>query len=103
MAETRWSDALSSGGPVRTWGGVRFANRIVDSRTAEVAVPAETAFAPIARIGGQAGWYYGNWLWRLRGWLDLLVGGVGLAGDGATPWTCKSGMRSISGEWRPLS
>ena len=78
VAETRWSDALSSGGPVRTWGGVRFANRIVDSRTAEVAVPAETAFAPVARIGGQTGWYYGNWLWRLRGWLDLLVGGVGL-------------------------
>ena len=25
-----------------------------------------------------AGWYYGNFLWKLRGWLDLLVGGVGL-------------------------
>ena len=27
---------------------------------------------------GPTGWYYGNWLWKLRGWLDLLVGGVGL-------------------------
>lgn len=32
----------------------------------------------IWRIGGESGWYYGNWLWRLRGFLDKLVGGVGL-------------------------
>ncbi len=29
-------------------------------------------------IGGETGWYYGNWLWQLRGYLDKLVGGVGL-------------------------
>lgn len=29
-------------------------------------------------IGGQNGWYYGNWLWKIRGFLDTLVGGVGL-------------------------
>jgi hypothetical protein len=29
-------------------------------------------------IGGVTGWYYANWLWRLRGLLDKLVGGVGL-------------------------
>ncbi|MDF1698312.1 MAG: SDR family oxidoreductase [Saprospiraceae bacterium] len=29
-------------------------------------------------IGGQTGWYYGNWLWQLRGYLDKLIGGVGL-------------------------
>jgi uncharacterized protein YbjT (DUF2867 family) len=29
-------------------------------------------------IGGEKGWYYGNWLWRVRGLLDKLVGGVGL-------------------------
>lgn len=29
-------------------------------------------------IGGEKGWYYGNWLWRLRGFIDKLVGGVGL-------------------------
>lgn len=29
-------------------------------------------------IGGATGWYYGNWMWGLRGWLDKLVGGVGL-------------------------
>lgn len=29
-------------------------------------------------IGGDRGWYYGNWLWKIRGYLDKLVGGVGL-------------------------
>lgn len=41
-------------------------------------LPAEQAFGPIRRIGGETGWYYANWLWRLRGWMDLMVGGVGL-------------------------
>lgn len=78
FAATRWSDALSSGGPLRSWGGERFGSRLVDSRTVTVNVPPEQAFAPIRRIGGETGWYYGNWLWSLRGMLDLLVGGVGV-------------------------
>jgi len=32
----------------------------------------------IWRIGGETGWYYGNWLWKIRGLLDKIVGGVGL-------------------------
>lgn len=32
----------------------------------------------IWKIGGETGWYYGNWLWKIRGFLDKLVGGVGL-------------------------
>jgi hypothetical protein len=30
------------------------------------------------RIGGERGWYFGNWMWRIRGVLDKVVGGVGL-------------------------
>jgi len=78
FAQTRWSDALSSGGPPASWGGVRFGSRLVDSRVARVPVPPTAAFAPIRRLGGATGWYYGNWLWRLRGFLDLLCGGVGV-------------------------
>ncbi len=29
-------------------------------------------------IGGDTGWYYANWLWRLRGFMDKMIGGVGL-------------------------
>ncbi len=78
IAETRWSDALSSSGNARTWGGVRFGTRLVDKRSVRVSNSPEEAFAPIRRIGGDAGWYFGNWLWRVRGFIDLLVGGVGV-------------------------
>ena len=78
FADTRWSDALSSSGQQRSWGGVRFGTRLVDSRTLRVTAPAAAAFAPIQAIGGDTGWYGSNWLWRLRGLLDLVVGGVGM-------------------------
>lgn len=32
----------------------------------------------IWQIGGQNGWYYANFLWRIRGFIDKLFGGVGL-------------------------
>jgi uncharacterized protein YbjT (DUF2867 family) len=38
----------------------------------------EKSVHKIWSIGGENGWYYGNWLWRLRGILDKVVGGVGL-------------------------
>lgn len=78
FAETRWSDAFSSGSEPRGWGGVRFKSRLVDSRKETIPVGADRAFDPIRRIGGNTGWYYGNWLWGIRGFLDLLVGGVGV-------------------------
>lgn len=78
FAATRWSDALSSRRIGPGWGGVRFGSRRVDSRVAWVASPPEQAFRPISRIGGDVGWYYGDGLWKLRGLLDLAVGGPGL-------------------------
>jgi len=78
FAATRWSDALSSAGAQPSWAGVRFGSRLVDSRSARVSAPPARAFAPIRRIGGETGWYAWNGLWKLRGFLDLLVGGVGL-------------------------
>jgi hypothetical protein len=50
----------------------------VDSRVTEVACDPTHAFEPVRRIGGANGWYYGDLLWRMRGVLDLLVGGPGL-------------------------
>ena len=50
----------------------------MDSRSIRVAAPPEKAFDPIRRVGGATGWYYADWLWHLRGALDLMVGGVGL-------------------------
>lgn len=78
FAQTRWSDAVSSTGTPRSWGGARFGSRLVDTRAVTTRVSPDKAFGPIRRIGGRTGWYSGNGLWRLRGFLDLLVGGAGM-------------------------
>jgi uncharacterized protein YbjT (DUF2867 family) len=77
FAETRWSDARSVG-DTRAWGGSSVGARLVDSRSIRVACAPGALFRPVRRIGGATGWYYGDWLWRLRGFLDLLAGGVGV-------------------------
>lgn len=87
-AATFWTDALSSsGGKPASWGGVRFGTRLVDSRTVHVSVPPSLAFAPIQRIGGSNGWYFASFLWQIRGFFDLLMGGVGLRRGRRDPYT----------------
>lgn len=44
----------------------------------ETPAPPARVFQVIANLGGENGWYYGDWLWSLRGLLDRLIGGVGL-------------------------
>lgn len=76
--ETHWSDALSSSFETSRYGGTRFGSRIVDSRTISVGAAPDEAFTAIERIGGDTGWYYGNWLWKFRGVIDRMAGGVGM-------------------------
>lgn len=78
FAQTRWSDAFSSGRQSPEWGGVKFGRRIVDSRSVRVPFPPVDAFRPIEQVGGKTGWYYADWLWHLRGFLDLGFRGVGM-------------------------
>jgi uncharacterized protein YbjT (DUF2867 family) len=100
-AATFWSDAACSSGKPASWSGVRFETRLVDSRTVQVSVPPAQAFAPIERIGGSNGWYFASFLWQIRGFFDLLAGGVGLrrgrrdphalaAGDALDFWRVES-------------
>jgi lipocalin/uncharacterized protein YndB with AHSA1/START domain len=62
-----------------------------DSRTIIVDVPAARAFAPVRRIGGATGWYFGDVLWRARGWLDQRLGGVGMGRGRRHPDACAVG------------
>ncbi len=78
FAQTRWSDAWSSAGASPQWGGTRFGSRLVDSRAVRVGASTSRVFATVESLGGTTGWPYANWLWTVRGWLDLLVGGVGM-------------------------
>lgn len=79
--ETHWADAgivnhpewITSSDP--KWaGGTLFE----DKRSIVVEGTPEDLWNPIIKIGGDNGYYYGNWLWALRGLLDKLFGGVGL-------------------------
>ncbi len=79
--ESHWTDAGLA--PVAEWiqphdatwaGGTIYEDRrtlLVDATPAQL-------WQTISSIGGQTGWYYANWLWRLRGIMDRLIGGVGL-------------------------
>ncbi|MFC1565617.1 SDR family oxidoreductase [Candidatus Neomarinimicrobiota bacterium] len=48
-----------------------------DKRT-KVVLDRNKCIDKIWRIGGNSGWYYANWLWRIRGFVDKIFGGVGL-------------------------
>ncbi len=75
FAETRWCDAFAFKGHA---AAKTYRTRVIDSRSVRVRSTAESAFLPIQRIGGANGWYFGDWLWWLRGMLDIFVGGPGL-------------------------
>ena len=51
---------------------------IIEQRRLETKAAPEAVYATFARLGGNQGWYYADWLWQLRGLLDRLVGGVGM-------------------------
>ncbi|RYY21474.1 MAG: SDR family oxidoreductase [Cytophagaceae bacterium] len=76
-----WSDALSSGTLRQNYmdaiqipkNGMFF-----DHRKRRFTRPVAEVLDNIWRIGGDRGWYKTDWLWRIRGLMDKLVGGVGL-------------------------
>lgn len=78
LAGTRWFDTFGKPHADGETVSTRMAGRVIESRAVKVDVPPTRAFAPIRKIGGARGWLYGNWLWRLRGVADAMVGGVGM-------------------------
>lgn len=75
-----WKDAMISGqftGSVADYLKVPKKNCFIDRRKKEILNRSYTT-ERIWSIGGETGWYYGDWLWEIRGFLDKLVGGVGL-------------------------
>ena len=71
---TRWSAA----GPIPgdpNWAGGKV---YLDERSIDIDADSSAVFAAVCRVGGGHGWYAGDLLWRIRGWMDQLVGGPGL-------------------------
>jgi len=76
-----WKDSLvsSSGEPtLHEHFNVPVYGCFSDKREKEIVGSVETVLNNIWSIGGERGWYYGNWLWGLRGFIDKIFGGVGL-------------------------
>jgi uncharacterized protein YbjT (DUF2867 family) len=75
-----WTDALSSkvlNSGIEPVISVPVHGCVKDHRSIEVNSE-ERSLERVLSIGGDNGWYYANWLWAIRGFLDKLAGGVGL-------------------------
>jgi len=77
--ETAWSDALStSQGDVPPVTLTTHEGMVVEHRQRVVSAPPAELYRVFAGLGGRRGWLYMNWAWELRGFLDRLLGGVGV-------------------------
>jgi uncharacterized protein YbjT (DUF2867 family) len=72
--ETTWSMAGPIPGDPDWAGGTLFSDR----RELLIGAPPDVVFRAVCRIGGGHGYYAADWLWRLRGAIDRLLGGPGL-------------------------
>ncbi|CCG01017.1 SDR family oxidoreductase [Blastococcus saxobsidens] len=78
---TRWASASVPGAPsdpLPTDPGWAGGSLYVDDRIRPTAAPPAAVWGVIEGIGGERGWYSWPLAWRVRGWLDRVVGGVGL-------------------------
>jgi len=82
---------------------------IVERRARTMAAPPDRVFAEVERLGGDAGWPYGNALWRIRGLMDRAIGGVGMrlgrrdpdhlrVGDALDFWRVEEVRRPAAGD-----
>jgi hypothetical protein len=76
--ESTWFDALAGSDRASLSSVTSREGMIVERRGRVVVAPPERVFAEVERLGGDAGWPYANVLWRVRGLVDRLVGGVGM-------------------------
>jgi len=77
--ETSWSDALvTTAGDIKPYTFTVEEGLMVERRQTLLDLPPEPIFRAYTGLGGDRGWLYMDWAWAIRGWLDKLVGGVGL-------------------------
>ena len=77
--ETTWSDAHNAPDAPDSLSRVEsHEGMIFERRTRQVDAPAREVYRVFTGIGGHRGWFYGDWMWRIRGAVDRLLGGAGL-------------------------
>jgi uncharacterized protein YbjT (DUF2867 family) len=92
-----------AGDAYRLGHGRRGPGKVLEARCLLVNAPPEDVWDAVESIGGENGWYFMDWAWTVRGWLDGLLGGPGnrrhrpehvVPGDDLDAWTverCKAG------------
>ncbi len=77
---TRWSDAYP---PAHTLAiklhELEPPPKFTSSYSLFTGKSAARLFKAVCRVGGKEGWFHNNWMWRLRGMVDLMLGGVGIS------------------------
>jgi uncharacterized protein YbjT (DUF2867 family) len=77
--ESTWSDSLAtSNGDIPPVQLSNIEGMILERREREIQESVDSVFSTLSSIGGKNGWMFAGFLWQIRGWLDRLVGGVGL-------------------------
>jgi len=89
-----WKDAFSSSSSDHSMAAfidVPAFGCYVDHRSRPVNGDRHRVLDNLWAIGGERGWYYGDWLWKLRGFIDKLFGGVGLRRGRRSPTDLQPG------------
>jgi uncharacterized protein YbjT (DUF2867 family) len=81
MVVSSWKDSLISSSPENTLYehlNVPVHGCFIDKREIEISGNDDIVLKNIWSIGGKTGWYFADWLWHVRGFIDKVFGGVGL-------------------------
>jgi uncharacterized protein YbjT (DUF2867 family) len=86
-------DKIEQNQVISSWKDAQTSNLLLEGISKFIEVPTNGCFKDVRTrqlknsdaavnkiwaIGGKTGWYYGTWLWEIRGFIDQLVGGVGM-------------------------
>ncbi len=74
---THWASSFSSSNHDIDWLEQKRGNKLVYTKKIVVKKSVEDTFFVIQQIGGKKGWYYANFIWKLRGFIDVFLGGPG--------------------------
>ncbi|WP_020529231.1 SDR family oxidoreductase [Flexithrix dorotheae] len=103
MVVSSWKDALSSSNfDVEHLEYINPPTNgcFIDQKSLLITGKVEKVIENVWAIGGERGWYYATWLWKIRGFIDKLFGGVGLRRGRTSPTDISNG--DVVDFWRVL-
>lgn len=90
--ETVWSDALTTSlGDTPPIELVTEEGMVIERRILDLDLPASAIYKSFTTLGGDQGWLFANWAWKLRGLIDRIFGGVGFRRGRRDPFLLRVG------------